>query len=93
MSEHLRIEDSDGVRVVTIDRPEAKNALHAPLRRELRAAFVAADVDETVRVVVLTGVDPVFSAGVDFKLIERAPTRPPDRPTTRRPLCAPCARP
>ena len=34
---------------------------------------VAADGDPSVRVVVLTGVDPVFSAGVDFKLIERGP--------------------
>jgi enoyl-CoA hydratase len=70
---HLRIEDHDGVRLLTIDRPEAKNALHAPLRRDVRAALLDADGDDAVRVVVLTGVDPVFSAGVDFKLIERGP--------------------
>ena len=45
--------------------------MHAPLRRALRAAFTDADADDAVRVVVLTAVDPVFSAGVDFKLIER----------------------
>jgi enoyl-CoA hydratase len=78
MSDHLRVDhlpvdDHDSVRLLTIDRPEAKNALHAPLRRELRAALQAADADPSVRVVVLTGTDPVFSAGVDFKLIERGP--------------------
>jgi enoyl-CoA hydratase len=66
-SGHLRTEDRGAVRLLTIDRPEARNALHAPLRRELRRAFTDADRDPSVRAVVLTGTDPVFSAGVDFK--------------------------
>ena len=73
MTEHLRINDRDGIRVLTIDRPESRNALHAPLRSALCAAVEAADRDDTVRVVVLTAVDPVFSAGVDFKRLERGP--------------------
>jgi enoyl-CoA hydratase/carnithine racemase len=73
VSNHLRISDRDGIRVVTIDRPESKNALHGSLRAELCAAAVAADGDDGVRVVVLTAVDPVFSAGVDFKQLERGP--------------------
>ena len=71
MSDGLRVEHVDGVCLLTIDRPESKNAMHAPLRRALRVAFTDADADDAVRVVVLTAVDPVFSAGVDFKLIER----------------------
>jgi enoyl-CoA hydratase len=67
VSQHLRSEDADGVRILTIDRPEAKNALDAPLRRALRRAFTEAERDTAVRAVVLTGTDPVFSAGVDFK--------------------------
>jgi enoyl-CoA hydratase len=70
---HLRIEDVAGVRILTIDRPESKNALHAPLRRSLRGALHAADRDESIRCVVLRAVDPVFSAGVDFKVIDRGP--------------------
>jgi enoyl-CoA hydratase len=70
MPEHLRIENHDAIRLLTIDRPEAKNALNGPLMRRLRSEFAAADQDDTVRVVVLTGVDPVFSAGVDFKQVE-----------------------
>jgi enoyl-CoA hydratase len=73
MSEHLRIDDHDGIRVLTIDRPASKNALHGPLRSELCVAVADADRDHDVRVVVLTAVDPVFSAGVDFKQLERGP--------------------
>lgn len=73
MSEHLRVHDDGGIRILTIDRPESKNALHGPLRSELRAAAAEADRDDDVRVVVLTAVDPVFSAGVDFKQLGRGP--------------------
>lgn len=73
MLPHLQIHDDDGVRVLTIDRPEAKNALNGPVRSALRDALGAADQDDSVRAVVLTGVDPVFSAGVDFKQLERGP--------------------
>jgi enoyl-CoA hydratase/carnithine racemase len=73
MSDHLRVNDHDGIRVLTIDRPESKNALHGPLRGELCAAAATADRDDDIRAVVLTAVDPVFSAGVDFKQLERSP--------------------
>jgi enoyl-CoA hydratase len=73
MSQHLRVDDDNGIRILTIDRPEAKNALDGSLRSELRAAAAAADRDDNVRVVILTAVDPVFSAGVDFKQLERGP--------------------
>ncbi|MDH6246527.1 enoyl-CoA hydratase [Mycobacterium sp. OTB74] len=69
--DQLRIENHGAIRVLTIDRPEAKNALHGPLRTALRRAMWEADNDGTVAAVVLTGVDPVFSAGVDFKQLER----------------------
>jgi enoyl-CoA hydratase len=69
-SEHLRVEDRDGVRIVTIDRPESKNALDTSLRRALGSAFRHAEQAD-VRSLVLTAVDPVFSAGVDFKEVAR----------------------
>jgi enoyl-CoA hydratase/carnithine racemase len=46
VSEHLRIEQHGPVRVLTIERPEYKNALHGPLRTALRAAMGAANVAE-----------------------------------------------
>jgi enoyl-CoA hydratase len=73
MTERLEVSDHEGVRVLTINRPEVKNALHGALRGDLIAAVRAADNDDDVRAVVLTAVDPVFSAGVDFKNLERGP--------------------
>lgn len=59
--------DHGAVRVVTMNRPEARNALGAELIEALYAALDAADADEAVRAVVLTGTDPAFCAGVDLK--------------------------
>jgi enoyl-CoA hydratase len=73
VSEQLNVEQHGTVRVLTIDRPESKNALHGPLRTALRTAMRAADHDDSVAAVVLTAADPVFSAGVDFKQLQRGP--------------------
>jgi hypothetical protein len=59
--------DEDAVRLLTMNRPEARNALSRELARALYAALRAADADEAVRAVVLTGADPAFCAGVDLK--------------------------
>ncbi|GAA3527018.1 enoyl-CoA hydratase-related protein [Amycolatopsis ultiminotia] len=58
---------SDGVVWLTLERPEARNALTIAMRRGLIAAMQAADVGPGTRVVVLTGTDPAFSAGIDLK--------------------------
>ena len=59
--------DIDGVRVLTIDRPEKLNALDAELLEALDAAFTEAGQDPQVRVVVLTGAGPkAFVAGADI---------------------------
>jgi enoyl-CoA hydratase len=67
MTEPLLIETDGHVRVLTLHRPEARNALSGELIRALHAALVAADEDDGVRAVVLTGSDPAFCAGVDLK--------------------------
>ena len=56
-----------GVRVLTMNRPEARNALGRSLIETLFAAMVDADEDPDVRAIVLTGADPAFCAGVDLK--------------------------
>ncbi len=53
--------------LVTIDRPEARNALTSAMRRDFGQLFAGLDADEEVAVVVLTGSDPTFTAGVDLK--------------------------
>lgn len=57
----------DGVLVLTMNRPESRNALDIELVHTLHDALVEADADETVRAIVLTGTDPAFCAGVDLK--------------------------
>lgn len=61
------IADLDAVRVITLNRPDARNALSRDLIRASYDALTAADADEDVRAVVLTGTDPAFCAGVDLK--------------------------
>jgi enoyl-CoA hydratase len=63
----LRQEDSGGVRVLTLNRPEARNALSSSLAAALHDALLAAEAEDEVRVLVLTGADPAFCAGVDLK--------------------------
>ncbi|GAA0252998.1 enoyl-CoA hydratase/isomerase family protein [Cryptosporangium japonicum] len=60
------IEDHGRVRVVTFDRPDRANAFDAALYRAAAAALAAADRDETVGVVVLTGAGRSFTAGTDL---------------------------
>jgi enoyl-CoA hydratase len=59
--------DLAGVRVLTMNRPAARNALNRGLIRGLYAALKSADSDESVHAVVLTGADPAFCTGVDLK--------------------------
>ncbi|MBI3224469.1 MAG: enoyl-CoA hydratase [Mycolicibacterium cosmeticum] len=59
--------DHGAVRLLTLNRPEARNALNRELIRALYAALTETDADEAVRAVVLTGTDPAFCAGVDLK--------------------------
>ncbi|MCW2832037.1 MAG: crt 4 [Aeromicrobium sp.] len=63
----LRSEDArDGVRLLTLDRPGARNAMSTQLRRELRRALREAETDDGIRAVVLTGEGSAFSAGIDL---------------------------
>lgn len=67
MSDVLRIEDDGAVRVLTLNRPEARNALDGELISVLYRGLSDADADEAVRAIVLTGADPAFCAGADLK--------------------------
>lgn len=63
----IRSEFADGVTAITLNRPEARNALNSELLAALHQALIDADGDERVRAVVLTGADPAFCAGLDLK--------------------------
>ncbi|MFK7897063.1 MAG: enoyl-CoA hydratase [Myxococcota bacterium] len=73
----------DGLARITLNRPEAKNALSSALMRELAAAFEQAQADSDVRVVLLTGAGDAFCAGVDLKefgTLSEQPPEPGERP-------------
>jgi 2-(1,2-epoxy-1,2-dihydrophenyl)acetyl-CoA isomerase len=63
----LRYEVADAIATITLDRPEALNALTVPLKTELLAAFRTVARDRGVRAVVLTGAGRAFCAGQDLK--------------------------
>lgn len=65
----LLTRDSDGVRLLTLNRPEARNSLSPALITGLADALRAADADPEVRAIVLTGTDPAFCAGLDLKAL------------------------
>jgi enoyl-CoA hydratase len=59
--------DHGPVRVVTIDRPEVRNAVDGPTATALAEAFGSFDADDASRVAVLTGARGTFCAGADLK--------------------------
>lgn len=66
-AEILLIDTTDRVRTVTFNRPESRNALSSALRKQFFAALRDAESDPDVDVVIVTGADPVFCAGLDLK--------------------------
>lgn len=58
--------DADGVAVATMNRPDQRNALSVAMGGALSAVYQRADVDDSIRVVVLTGTPPAFCAGADL---------------------------
>src|SRR6201988_3807381 len=55
--------------IVTIDRPEVRNAVDGPTAQALAAAFRAFEADDDAAVAVLTGAEGTFCAGADLKAI------------------------
>jgi enoyl-CoA hydratase len=65
--ETILVEQRGAVTLVTLNRPQALNALNSGVLRDLIAAFAAYDADETQRCLVLTGSEKAFAAGADIK--------------------------
>jgi enoyl-CoA hydratase len=69
MSETVRFEAEDRVAIVTIDRPERRNAVDRPTAEALAAAFRRFDADAELDVAILTGAGGCFCAGADLQAI------------------------
>jgi len=65
----VEVRDAGRTRVITLNRPAARNAINSELLLEMRAALATADDDARVDVIVLTGADPAFCAGLDLKAL------------------------
>lgn len=67
MADAVLTECSDGIAVITINRPEARNAINGEVARGIAAAVEELDGSADVRVLILTGAGGTFSAGMDLK--------------------------
>ncbi|MEM7415998.1 MAG: enoyl-CoA hydratase/isomerase family protein [Gemmatimonadota bacterium] len=68
------VEDLDGVRTLTLNRPDKRNALNGALVAELKATLTAAEADSSVRVIALRGAGKDFCSGADLAELERIST-------------------
>ncbi|UGQ10603.1 crotonase/enoyl-CoA hydratase family protein [Yinghuangia sp. ASG 101] len=69
---HLLVERRDGTLLVTLNRPEAKNAFSLPMLVGLYDAWLQADADDDIYSIVLTGAGGAFCAGMDLKALAGA---------------------
>jgi enoyl-CoA hydratase len=85
----LLIETEDRVRTLTLNRPQSRNALSAELRSQFFTALRDAEDDNDVDVVIVTGADPVFCAGLDLTELgdsSRLPDISPQWPPMSKPV-------
>lgn len=86
----LVVADRGPIRFVVLNRPQVRNAMTRAMRIDFARIITEADADETVSVVVITGVGGAFSSGVDLKDHERGAQRfYPDPATALRQLVKP----
>jgi enoyl-CoA hydratase len=67
MDDLVLVDTVDRICTVTLNRPEARNALDSALQRASAAALLVAERDDSVDVVIFTGTDPAFCAGLDLR--------------------------
>ena len=67
MSDEVLVSVDDGIMVVTINRPSAKNAVNLAVAKGIAAAMEELDSNDDIRVAILTGADSTFCSGMDLK--------------------------
>ena len=72
----VRYETDGPIAIVTIDRPDVRNAVDGPTAAELAGAFRRFEADDELAVAVLTGADGTFCAGADLKGVASAAGQP-----------------
>lgn len=80
LTEEIRLETRDGIAIVTIDRPQARNAINRGVIDGLRQAWQRLQTDDALRVGILTATgDKAFCAGMDLKEAAATQLRVPPR--------------
>ncbi|MFT5575987.1 MAG: enoyl-CoA hydratase [Bermanella sp.] len=67
MSEEVLVDVADGVMLITINRPKAKNAINLAVAKGIAAAMDTLDSSDDIQVAILTGADGTFCSGMDLK--------------------------
>lgn len=67
MTDEVLVDVTDGIMIVTLNRPKAKNAANKALAEGVAAAMDKLDSDDSIRVAILTGAGGTFCAGMDLK--------------------------
>ena len=85
MADAVLVTVDDGIAVVTINRPEVRNAVNGDVARGLAGAVEELDATKDVRVLILTGAGGTFCAGMDLKgfLAGASAGSPSGRPPSR----------
>ena len=65
--ETILVEYADGIATITLNRPDSLNALNLSVLEDVTAAASAADADDSIRAIILTGTGKAFAAGADIK--------------------------
>ncbi|MHB8317651.1 MAG: crotonase/enoyl-CoA hydratase family protein [Acidimicrobiales bacterium] len=76
MADTLLIEQTGRTRVITVNRPDVRNAVDRSTAEALRSAFIEFDGDEAADVAILTGAEGNFCAGADLKALSSGDRRP-----------------
>ena len=76
MSELVKVEIIDRIQIITINRPQARNAINYETAHELAAVLDQMDANEDVVIGILTGAEGTFSSGMDLKAFAQSGQRP-----------------
>ena len=76
MSDTIQVQVQDGIQIMTINRPEAKNAINLPTAQALAVALEQLDARDDLRLGIITGAGGTFSSGMDLKAFAQSGERP-----------------
>ncbi len=76
MSELIKVEVTDGILIITVNRPDAKNAINLETAQAMAAAIDQLDARDDIRIGILTGAGGTFSSGMDLKAFAQSGQRP-----------------